>query len=153
PLLALFLLTWSAPSRGDTLDDVRARGVLTWGGDIQGGEPYVFDDPEAPGKLVGFEVEIADGLARRLNVRAEFRQSDWSNLVPSLERGDFDVIMNGLEATPERRARILLTRAYYTYRETLAVKRGAPAKTLADMRGKRVGTLNQTYAFQLLRAD
>jgi polar amino acid transport system substrate-binding protein len=84
-------------------------------------------------------------------VRARFQQYAWSNLVPGLERGDFDVAMNGLEATSERQDRVRLSRPYFVYAETLAVKQGAPYHTLADLRGKRVGTLNQTYAMDLLR--
>ena len=52
--------------------------------------------------LVGFEVDIMDAIARRLGVKARMVQYNWSNLVPSLERGDFDIVMNGLEATPGR---------------------------------------------------
>jgi len=146
------LLLFARAARADTLADVRARGVLRWAGDIQGGEPYVYEDEKQPGKLVGFEVEIADALAKRLGVRAKFVQADWSNLVPSLERADFDVIMNGLEATAERRERILLSRPYFVYRETLAVPRGSTAQSLDDVRGKRIATLNQTFAWHLLRA-
>jgi polar amino acid transport system substrate-binding protein len=146
------LMVIASAARADTLGDVRARGELRWAGDIQGGEPYVFDDPSTPGKLVGFEVEIAAALARRLGVRATFVQCDWSNLVPSLERGDFDVVMNGLERTTERRARILLSRPYFVYRETLAVATSNGATSLDDLAGKRIGTLNQTFASQLLRA-
>ena len=58
-----------------------------WGADEQGGEPYVFEDPARGGALVGFEVDLADALARALGVRARFVQNDWSTLVPSLERG------------------------------------------------------------------
>ena len=71
---------------------------------MQGGEPYVFEDPARPGALVGFEVEIAAALARELGVRAEFVQNDWSSLVPTLERGTLDVVLNGLEVTEARRA-------------------------------------------------
>ena len=85
----------------DALARLRARGTLRWGGDVQGGEPYVFQDPQHAERLIGFEVEIADALARRLGVRAEFVQNDWQTLVPSLERGDFDVAMNGIEVTPD----------------------------------------------------
>jgi polar amino acid transport system substrate-binding protein len=135
----------------DRLAELRARGTLRWGGDVQGGEPYVFQDAQSPGGLAGFEVEIADGLARRLGVRAEFVQNDWQNLVPSLERGDFDVIMNGLEATPERRDRLLLSEPYFTYAETLTIRANDPYRSLFDLVGKRVGTLNQTYAHDILR--
>src|SRR5262245_60145608 len=68
---------------------VQGAGVLRWGGDQQGGEPYVYADPQRPGQLTGFEVEIAAAVARELGVRAEFVQNDWSTLIPSLERGTF----------------------------------------------------------------
>jgi polar amino acid transport system substrate-binding protein len=135
------------------LDSVKARGELRWGGDLQGGEPYVFEDEQHPEKIQGFEVDIADALARELGVRAKFMQNDWSNLVPALERGDFDVILNGLEATPERAERIRLSAPYYTYGETLAVRKGAAYQSLADLKGKRVGTLNQTVAHDLLKGS
>lgn len=136
----------------DTLAAVRERGELTWGADLQGGEPFLWEDPDRPGELLGFEVEIMKAVARRLGVRQRMVQCDWSNLLPSLERRDFDLVFNGLEATAERRARILLSRPYFVYAETLAVRRGSSVRSLADLRGKRVGTLNQTYALDLLRA-
>lgn len=141
--------TWAQGA--GTLDAIRARGELTWGADIQGGEPYVYEDPDDPQKLIGFEVEIADELAKRLGVKARFVQYAWSNLVPGLERGDFDIALNGLEATSERRDRVLMSTPYYVYAETLAVKKGSPYASLDDLRGKKVATLNQTYAMDLLR--
>lgn len=136
---------------GGTLERIKKRGEITWGADIQGGEPYLWEDPDDPDKIVGFEVDIMEALARRLGVKQRFVQYNWSNLVPSLERGDFDIAMNGLEATAERAERILLSRPYFVYAETLAVRKGAPYTSLADLRGKRVATLNQTYAHDLLR--
>ena len=150
-VIATALLSTAVAAAAD-LRDVKARGELRWGGDLQGGEPYVFEDEREPEKLKGFEVELADALARELGVRAKFVQNDWSNLVPALERGDFDVALNGLEDTPERRARIRLSDPYYTYGETLTVRAGAPYRELGDLAGKRVGTLNQTVASDLLKA-
>jgi polar amino acid transport system substrate-binding protein len=131
---------------------VHERGELGWGADLQGGEPYVYESPTQPGVIVGFEVEIAEALARELGVRAKFHQNDWSNLIPSLERGDFDLALNGLEDTPSRRARLRLSRPYFVYGETLAVPSGSKLHTLADLSGRRIGTLNQTVAQDLLQA-
>ena len=130
---------------------MRARGTLSWGGDVQGGEPYVFQDPGSPSGLRGFEVEIAGALARRLGVAADFVQNDWQTLIPSLERGDFDVALNGIEVTPQRRARVAFTRPYYAFTETLVVRRDDAARGLEDLRGKRVGTLEGALAFEILR--
>ncbi|HWZ92409.1 MAG TPA: ABC transporter substrate-binding protein/permease [Polyangiaceae bacterium] len=132
--------------------EVSARGELVWGGDLQGGEPYVYESPTEPGKIIGFEVDIAEALAKELGVRAKFHQNDWSNLIPSLERGDFDLILNGLEDTPARRSRLRLSRPYFVYGETLTVRRGSNLHTLEDLSGHRIGTLNQTVAAELLAA-
>ncbi|MFI5367108.1 MAG: ABC transporter substrate-binding protein, partial [Candidatus Binatia bacterium] len=154
---ALFMaLALAAPLRAaaaDGLARVHARGTLRWGGDIQGGEPYAFRDPRDPSQLLGFEVEIANALAARLGVRAEFVQNNWQNLVPSLERGDFDIVLNGLEVTPARRVRVVFTRPYYAFTELLVMRHDAvPAHSLADLRGQRVGTLDASLAFDLLRS-
>ncbi|HEY3803416.1 MAG TPA: ABC transporter substrate-binding protein/permease [Kofleriaceae bacterium] len=139
------------PTVGHTLADIKARGEITWGADLSGGEPYVYEDPANPSHLVGFEVDLMDAVARRLGVKARMVQYNWSNLIQSLERGDFDVIMNGLEATAERKDRILLSDPYYVYAETLTVRRGSGIKSVFELGGKRVGTLNQTFAHDILR--
>jgi polar amino acid transport system substrate-binding protein len=130
---------------------VRRQGELRWAGDLQGGEPYVFRDPRDPSRLVGFELELAQALARRLSVRERFVQNDWHNLVPSLERGDFDVALNGLEDTPSLRARALTTAPYLKFTEQLVVRKGFPRRTLAALSGHRVGTLASSLAHQMLR--
>ncbi|WP_236068922.1 ABC transporter substrate-binding protein/permease [Citreicoccus inhibens] len=136
---------------GTGLERVRRAGVLRWGGDAQGGEPYVMEDPEQVGGVRGFEVELADALARELGVRAAFVQNDWSNLIPSLDRGSFDVALNGLEVTPARAGRVLFTRPYYVFQQRLMARLGdARITDLASLRGKRVGTLANSQAWDLL---
>ena len=137
---------------GSGLTRIRAQGEIRWAGDLQGGEPYVFRDPRDPAKLVGFEVDLMDALARRLGLPARFVQNDWSNLVPSLERGDFDLIVNGLEDTAALRGRILLSRPYFTFAEQLVVRKGSTLRTLDALKGHRVGTLASSLAHQILRS-
>jgi polar amino acid transport system substrate-binding protein len=137
---------------GGALDRIRARGELTWGADEQGGEPYVFEDAGRGGALVGFEVDLAQALARALGVRARFVQNDWSTLVPSLERGTFDVAMNGIEVTPALAARVAFSRPYYRFSEQLVARRGdARVRDLASTRGLRVGTLAGSLSWELAR--
>src|SRR5262249_27350794 len=61
-------------------------------------------------------------------------------------------ILNGFEATADRRERLLLSHPYYIYAEVLAVRHGAPLH-FDDLHGKRIGSLNQTYAWDLIRAS
>jgi len=155
-VVVLALLASIAACRGDdhggTWARVQARGEIVWGADLQGGEPYLFEDPADPKHIVGFEVDIMDGIAKRLGVRHRMVQYNWSNLIPSLERGDYDIAMNGIEATADRQERVLLSRPYFVYAETLAVRKGSPFRSLDDLDGHAVATLNQTVAYDLLRA-
>ncbi len=150
-LLILAACDGGGDAPGQTLAGIKQRGEISWGADRAGGEPYVFEDPDDSSKLVGFEVDIMDAIGRRLGVKTSMVQRTWSQLVPSLERGDFDLVMNGLEATAEQRDRILLSEPYFVYAETLAVRKGDPYMSIFDLAGHRVGTLNQTFADDIIK--
>lgn len=135
------------------LGRVRAAGVLRWGADVQGGEPYVSADPSSPGRYVGFEVDLAEALARELGVRAELVQNDWAHLVPSLERGTFDVVLNGLEVTAARAGRVRFSRPYYVFSERLVARAGdgRVRPDIGALGGLRVGTLANSLAHEMLQ--
>lgn len=158
--VALLAVALASAARGEreggdgSLTRVRQAGVLRWGGDLQGGEPYVYRDPNDARRLAGFEVEIVEAVARRLGVRSEFVQTDWNTLLASLARGDFDVAVNGLEVTPGRARDFRLTRPYAGFAESLVVRRSEvqQIRGLADLAGRRVGTLAGSLAHDILRA-
>ncbi|HEU5360009.1 MAG TPA: ABC transporter substrate-binding protein, partial [Candidatus Deferrimicrobiaceae bacterium] len=139
--LILFLSSSSRPG-DDAVAKIRKRGTLLWGGDAEGGAPYVFPDPKNVDVLIGFEVDLAGAIAKEMGVKARFVQNAWDSLIPALERGDFDVTINGIEITPERSAKVLFSRPYYVYTEQLVVRKEEQGiQGLADLKGKRVGTL------------
>src|SRR3954463_10676380 len=84
-----------------------AQETLRWGADPSGGAPYVYSDPAHPDRYVGYELEMVEALAAAMNRRAVFVPTDWETIVTSLQRGEFDVVVNGLEPT-EDRARVIL---------------------------------------------
>jgi len=134
------------------LDLIKERGSLLWGSDAEGGAPYIFPDPANPSKKIGFEVDLADAIARELGVKAKHVQNAWDSLIPALERGDTDIAMNGIEITGQRESRIIFSAPYYIYTEQLVVR--ADDKTinsLADLKGKKAGTLSGTVAQTLLQ--
>jgi polar amino acid transport system substrate-binding protein len=109
-------------------------------------------DPRDPSRLRGFDVEIAELLAAGLHRTPRFTQVAWASIEQSVERGDFDVGMSGLEDRPALRERFAVSRPYYEFRQVLAVRAADSARfhTLRDLRGKRVATLGSTGAYQLL---
>jgi polar amino acid transport system substrate-binding protein len=128
---------------------------LRWGADSEGGAPFVFQDPEDPSRIVGFEVDLAGALARELGRRAEFVQNQWDGLIPGLARGSYDVALNGLEITPDRAREIAFTIPYYATAEQLTVRAGDESlDSLDELRGRVVGTLKFSFAQRVLeRAD
>ncbi len=150
-MLAVVLGVSPASQAADTLQAIRQRGTLTWGADAEGGAPYVFPDPLEPGRLIGFEYELAKALAARLGVKAQMIQNSWDGLVPALERGNFDIILNGLEITDEHRREIGMSRPYYAYAQQIVVRKGTQGVTkLEDLKGRPVGILAASVAQRLL---
>ena len=126
--------------------------VLRWGGDAEGGAPFVEADPNDPTHLVGFDVEVAAIMAQGLQRRSAFVQVGFTSLEASAVRGDFEVGLSGIEDTPARRARLAVTVPYYEFHEVLTVRRADTARyrSLADLRGRRVATLGATLAYDML---
>src|SRR5512136_351795 len=98
-------------------------GPLRWGADAEGGAPYEFQDPRDPSRIIGFEVEIVEALGRILGRPTQFVQNQWDGLVPGLERGNYDIVISGLEITPDRAQVINFSRPYYVTFEQLSVRR------------------------------
>jgi polar amino acid transport system substrate-binding protein len=75
----------------DHLEAIKQAGLLRWGADAEGGAPYIYPDPEHPEQWMGFEYELANALAAKLGVKAQMVQNQWDQLIPALQRGNFDI--------------------------------------------------------------
>ena len=125
---------------------------LRWGGDAEGGAPFVEADAADPSKVRGFDVEIASMIGKGLHRDAVFVQVAWASIEASVERGDFSIGMSGVEDRPELRERHSVSIPYFEFREVLAVRFADSARyrTLKDLSGRRVATLGGTGAYQTL---
>jgi polar amino acid transport system substrate-binding protein len=146
---AVLALLLPLPVGASSLEPIRE---LLWAGDPEGGAPFVEADPAQPAKLVGFDVEIADLIARGLGRKAVFTDITFTSIDQSIERGDAEIGLSGIEDTPARRATMAVTVPYYQFREVLSVREADASRfrTLADLRGRRVGTLGGTIAYEIL---
>ncbi len=114
--LGLLVLLPSCRSQpGGGLDEVRRRGELRWGGDEEGGGPYIYRAEAGADRLIGFEVDLMDHLCRGLGVRPVFKQCQWDDLLKLLGNGGVDVVVNGYELTTERLRSAIATIPYYIY--------------------------------------
>lgn len=133
---------------------------LRWGGDAEGGAPYEFLDPQDPEKVIGFEVDLMESLAKALGkqlgipVQAQFVQSEWTTLPNSMSRGDFDCILSGQELTAANLKQMRFSRPYCIFAEQLVVRQDETRITnLNDCRDKLVGTLSRSAAERILQEE
>ena len=125
---------------------------LKWAGDPEGGAPFVEADPNDPNKLTGFDVEIAELIARGLKRTPHFLFVPYNSIDQAIERGTAEIGLSGMEDTPTRRSTMATTIPYYAFREVLAVRDAdvSTFRSLGDLRGRRVGTLGGTLAYEIL---
>ena len=84
-----------------------------------------WNDTDASGALVGFEIDLANELCAILKYECEIVPQDWDGMIPALLMRKFDVIMAGMSITPERQKTITFTQGYATEPATLAVMKGS----------------------------
>lgn len=83
----------------DLLDAVKAAGVLKIG--TEGTyAPYSYHNDS--NELTGFDVEVAEKIAEKLGVEAEFVETKWDSIIAGLDAGRFDIIVNQVGITEER---------------------------------------------------
>jgi polar amino acid transport system substrate-binding protein len=124
---------------------------LRWGGDAEGGAPYLLPNPKNPREIIGFEIDLMNALAAQLNRRSIFVQNQWDGLIPGLQRGNYDLVVNGLEITEDRKQQVNFSIPYYICGEHLSVRVNEQAiNSLADLKGKVAGTLKASLAQRIL---
>lgn len=124
---------------------------LRWGADVESGAPFSYRSPVDMDKVIGFEAEIVELLAKELDMEVEFVQNSWDGLVEGLIRGDYDIVVNGVEITADRAQVVKFSQPYYYTSETLAVRKSTTdISSLHDLKGRRVGTLDSSLAQKIL---
>lgn len=114
--------------------------------------PFTFKDER--GQLTGFDVDVAKAVAARLGLQPQFVLTEWSGILGGLQANKYDVIVNQVGITPERQKTIGLSQPYaYSSPQIIVRKSGSfSPKTLADLKGKRVGVGLGSNFEQQLRA-
>lgn len=132
--------------------------TLIWGGDQEGGGPYVYPADDDPNRVTGFEVELAGKLAAKLGVSASFYQGQWDKMPDLLRARKCDVVLNGYEWMPSRLDVMEATIPYYVFGLQLLAKEGGKIASWGDLEhagvlGRhRIGVLVGSAAENYLRA-
>lgn len=95
--------------------------------------------PTLSGGLQGFNVDMANDIARRLGRPIEIVAQEYSGLIPALDAGRFDWLAAPTTVTPERAKSLLFTEGYLNTDFQFLIPKSAPdIVKLEDLKGRRV---------------
>lgn len=133
-----------AAQTGDLLARIQARGTIIVG--LEGDwAPWSFVGDNDT--LMGFDTEVAQAIAAKLGVKAEIVPGEWDGLFAGLDSERYDMIVNGVEITPERTEKYDFASPYAFIRTALIVRSdNEDIKTFEDLSGKTTAnSIASTY--------
>lgn len=115
-----------------------------------------FESKNAQGELVGFDIDLANEICKRLEARCNYVESDFDALIPSLKAKKIDFIISSLSITEKRQQEIAFSDKLYAANARLVAPKGAKLEpTPESLKGKNIGllqgTTQETYANQYWR--
>ncbi|WP_434615719.1 lysine/arginine/ornithine ABC transporter substrate-binding protein [Azospirillum sp. B2RO_4] len=105
---------------------------------------------DSSGKLIGFEVDLANDLCKRMKVSCEFVAQDWDGIIPALQQGKYDAIMSAMTITDERKKVIDFSVPYGTEPSVFAVMTNSPLAKALNLGTDRVDLNDQAKAKPVL---
>jgi polar amino acid transport system substrate-binding protein len=108
--------------------------------------PYKpFEYENAEGELVGFDVEIAEAVfAGEMDREYEFKRTSFDGIIPSLNNGNFRIIMSAMTINDERAESVDFSDPYFTAYQTIAVLEEDDISAPEDLKGQNVGVQKGT---------
>ena len=140
--------TANEAEKPDHLARIKAAGKITVA--TEGAwSPFTYHD-EKSNELIGFDVEVAKEIARRLGVTAEFKEVDFDGGLTGVSQGTFDMMANGVDVTKDRQSTFDFTDAYaYDHAVVVTAAGNEDIKSFGDLAGKTTAnSVGSTYAQQ-----
>ncbi|MFZ2357931.1 MAG: transporter substrate-binding domain-containing protein [Anaerolineae bacterium] len=123
--------------------------------------PLNFVDPKT-GQAVGWEYDAVEEICRRLNCQVNWDVTAWDTMISAVREGQFDVGMDGITITDERKQQVDFSDPYLRSEQFMLVRAGedrfsTPAEFAANpdlLIGSQAGTTNfYTAVYEVLDGD
>jgi len=135
-IAAAAILTAAFPANAQTtLEAVKQKGVLVAGSSAE----YPPFEYVADGKLVGYDVDMAEEITRRMGVKVAWEKIDFKGIVAALTAKRVDVLITALTWTPERAERIAFSDPYFDAGIGAVTQRTSTIEKAEDLTGRKVG--------------
>jgi len=134
----------------DSFSKIKERGYVTIGLDDTFA-PMGFKDTS--GNIVGFDVDLAKDVFKRIGLDVKFQSIDWSMKESELNSGNIDMIWNGYSITPERQVKVAFTKPYLENKQIIITLADSKINSKADLNGKKVSTQNGSSSLDAINKD
>ncbi|AFS40643.1 MAG: ABC transporter substrate-binding protein/permease [Leuconostoc gelidum] len=147
PMFLVFVPQTQAADTDPAYTAIKKRGVLIVGLSADYA-PFEFHATVGGrDQIVGFEVSMAKQIAKDLGVKIQIKEMGFDGLIGAVQTGKIDVIISGINATPEREKVVDFSKSYMSPKQTILIlKKNAPQFTtnVDSFSGKKVGAQRQT---------
>ena len=128
----LMALAITTSTMAGTLDEIQKRGKLRVGME-PGYMPFELKNQK--GEIIGFDVDMANRMAKAMGVELELVDTARDDIIPALLTGKFDVIMPGMTLTQERNMSINFAPPYIVIGQSILIKKdlAGTIKTYKDL--------------------
>ncbi len=103
--------------------------------------PFTFLDEK--GVITGYDVEVVQEIARRVNLEVKFVPTPWDSMFLALDSKKFDLVANQISKNPQRAQKYNFSEDYLVSGAQIIVRGDRPgsfANGYADLKGLKVGT-------------
>ncbi|MEW7847715.1 transporter substrate-binding domain-containing protein [Massilia aurea] len=126
-------------AQADQLADIKKKGQIVFG--VLGtDEPNSFIEPKSR-QLVGYEIDIATAVAKKIGVKPVFKQLAVAARIPELQQGHVDVLAASLTHNKERESQIDFALTHFLTGSKVMVRKASGITTLPQLAGKKVVTV------------
>lgn len=91
------------------------------------------------GKLIGYDVDLAQASLKKIGLKAKFQPIDWSMKETELKTGHIDMIWNGYTINSDRKKKVAFSNPYHHDRQVIVTMKNQQINKLSDLKGKRLG--------------
>jgi polar amino acid transport system substrate-binding protein len=148
------ILMGSVAFAGETLDRVDTSKVLKVATNA-GWPPQSFLDDS--NQLVGFDIDVANEIAKRLGVTAEFDTPEWGVMTGGRWSGRWDLAVGSITPTKPRSEVLDFAGVYYYTPYVFAVNAESKVTDAKELNGKKIGvetaTTSEEYVNRSLVID
>ncbi|PIE60298.1 MAG: basic amino acid ABC transporter substrate-binding protein, partial [Desulfobulbus propionicus] len=103
-------------------------------------------------QVVGYAIDFMNAAGKEAGFKPVFKNTAWDGIFAGLAAGKYDAIVSSVSITEDRKKAMDFSEPYFTVRQALIVNKKSTAKSIADLKGEKVGAQIGTTGYFAIKA-